>query len=389
MSTRPSVPPQDFPVALSIGVMAWNEEDTIGPMLDSLFAQSIFAFLAARGERCEVVCLANGCTDRTVAVAAARCARAEREHPARRGLTARVADIREPGRNHAWNLFVHEFSAREARFICLMDADIVFNRVHTVQLVLSALEHDPHLGGASDWPCKTIAGKDRPSLRERLSLATSDMTGGIPGRLNGMMYCLRAGIARNLYLPRDLGATDDGFFKAIICTDFFREPLDATKVVSVREATHLYEPYLSVRDILNNQKRQMIGQTTLEVIFNYLRTLPEEDRANLAATIRANEARDPDWLKKLIAAHMARVRHFWQLFPGLLGFRWRRYRALRGRRRLAHLPAALAGFAVTLIASWRAARFLRRGIAPFWPKTGRQAPAAALLTANPAAPHSR
>ena len=59
----------DFPVGLSIGIMAWNEESSLGPMLDSLFAQTIFARLAARGERCEVVCLANGCTDRTVDVA--------------------------------------------------------------------------------------------------------------------------------------------------------------------------------------------------------------------------------------------------------------------------------------------------------------------------------
>jgi hypothetical protein len=36
-------------------------------------------------------------------------------------------------------------------------------------------------------------------------------------------------------------------------------------VVSVRGATHLYEPYLSLRDVLNNQKRQMIGQTTVHV----------------------------------------------------------------------------------------------------------------------------
>ena len=51
--------------------MAWNEEASIGPMLGSLFRQSIFQRLAERGPGCEVICLANGCTDRTVAVAAA------------------------------------------------------------------------------------------------------------------------------------------------------------------------------------------------------------------------------------------------------------------------------------------------------------------------------
>lgn len=364
-------------MTLSIGIMAWNEETSIGPMLHSLFGQSIFAYLAQRGERCEVVCLANGCTDRTVAVAGEICARMQREHPARRGLSARVADISQPGRNNAWNRFVHEFSAREAKFICLMDADIIFNRPHTIQLVLAELERNPHLGGASDWPCKTIAGKRRPSLREKLSLATSDMTGTIAGRLNGMMYCLRSEIARNIYLPRDLGATDDGFFKTLICTDFLRAPLDPTKVVSVREATHLYEPYLSLRDVINNQKRQMIGQTTLHVVFTHLRGLSEAERGGLATTMREHEARDPDWMKKLIARHMAEIRWFWRLFPGLLGFRWRRLMQLPLRQRITHLPAAAAGFFITLVASWQAARFLRRGIEFYWPKTSRQAIAGA------------
>lgn len=370
---RMTLPQNERPIVLSIGIMAWNEEASIVPMLASLFEQSIFAHLAARNERCEVVCLANGCTDRTVAIAAKIFARMQSEHPARLGLQARVEDISAPGRNNAWNRFVHEFSARETRFICLMDADIVFNRPDTLELVLGEMERNPRLGGASDWPVKNIAGKAHPSWRERLSLATSDMTGTIAGRLNGMLYCLRADIARNLYLPRDVLANDDGFFKAAICTDFFRAPLDPSKVVSVREATHLYEPYLSLRDVLNNQKRQMIGQATVHVIIEYLLTRPEAERANLAATLRRLEQGDPDWLKKLIDQHVARTRRFWWLFPGILGFRWRRLAQMHGGRRLTHLPAALAGFAVTLVACWQAARFLRRGVTNYWPKTVRQA----------------
>jgi len=361
-----------LPITLSIGIMAWNEEASIVPMLASLFEQTIFAHLALRGECCEVICLANGCTDQTVAIATGIFAKMQRDHPARCGMSARVEDISTPGRNNAWNRFVHEFSAREARFLCLMDADIDFNRPDTLQLVLSELERNPRLGGASDTPVKNIALKTQRSWRERLSLATSDLTGTIEGRLNGMLYCLRTDIARNLYLPRDVLANDDGFFKAAICTDFFRAPLDPGKVVSVRAATHLYEPYLTLRDVLNNQKRQMIGQATVHVIIEYLLTLPESDRAQLAATLRRLEARDPDWLKKLINAHVARTRWFWRLFPGILGFRWRRLAQLHGVQRVTHLPATVAGFGVTLIACWQAARFLRRGVSNYWPKVARQ-----------------
>ena len=363
----------ELPITLSIGIMAWNEETSIGSMLESLIGQSIFARLAARNEGCEVVCLANGCTDRTAEVANGVILRKEGESPAGSSPRMRVEVIPEPGRNNAWNRFVHEYSAREARYLCVMDADIIFDRPDTLELVLGELERNPRLGGASDCPRKSIAGKAHLSPFERLSLAGSDMTETIEGRLNGMLYCLRSGIARNLYLPRDLVANDDGFFKAAICTDFFRAPIDTSKVVSVRGATHLYEPYLSLRDILRNQKRQMIGQTAVHVLVEYSKTLPESDRENLGETLRRNDARDPDWLKRLIDAHVARSRVFWRLFPGILGFRWRRLGQLHGVRRLTHLPAAAAGFCVTLVACWQASRFLRRGISTYWPRTERHA----------------
>ena len=368
-------PEKDFPIALSIGILAWNEEASIPSMLASLLQQSIYARLAARGQGCEIICLANGCTDGTVRVAQQIFSALDPADPIHRGLRARVADITEPGRNNAWNRFIHEFSAREARFLCVMDADIIFNRPDTLELVVAELARDPRLGGASDWPVKVIARPGHPTWRERMSQATSDMTGTIAGRLNGMLYCLRSEIARRLYLPRDLVANDDGFFKAAICSDFFRGPIDPARVVSVREATHLYEPYLSIPDVINNQKRQMIGQTTVHVIVEYLRTLPVAERGDLNVTLRAHEARDPDWLKRLVEAHLARTRgRPWRLFPDLLSYRWRRLGRMRGRQRLTHFPATAAGFVLTCIAGWKARRFLSRGVANYWPKTTRQTP---------------
>jgi glycosyltransferase involved in cell wall biosynthesis len=367
-------PGTDFPLTLSIGIMAWNEEGSLGPMLESLFGQTVFGRLSSRGEGCEVVCLANGCTDRTVEVARETIAELRQANRIPPGSSARVEDIRQPGRNNAWNRFVHEFSGRATRYICLMDADILFNRADTMELVVAALEGNPLLGAASDTPVKDIAIKGRPTLRERLSLATSDMTGTIEGKLNGMLYCMRSAIARNLYLPRDVVANDDGFFKEAICTDFFRAPADPRKVVSVAGATHLYQPYLSLRDVLNNQKRQMIGQTTVHVVIAYVKALPEADRAGLAATLRRLEERDPNWLKELIEAHLERERFFWRLFPGILGFRWRRLARMRGTAKITHFPAAAAGFALTLVACWKASRFLRGGVSTYWPKTTRSAP---------------
>jgi glycosyltransferase involved in cell wall biosynthesis len=362
----------DLPIALSIGISAWNEESSLVPMMTSLAGQSIFARLAARGEGCEIICLANGCTDRTVEVARDFFVRLASTHPEHRGLSTKVAEISKAGKNNAWNRFVHEFSAPEARYFCFMDADIILDKTDTLELLVGKLEGDPHVLCASGFPRKDITGKARLSLRERLSLAGSDMNDITEGRLSGMLYCLRAAVARNLYLPRDLIAVEDGFLKAAICTDCFRSPVDLTRVVAVRGATHLYEPYLSLNDYLNNQKRQMIGQTTVHVAIEYLKTIPEADRANLGATMRRSDSCDPDWLKRQVNLHLARNPTFWQLFPGIIGLRWRRLGKMRGRRRITHFPAAAAGFAATILACWRASRFLRRGVTAYWPKTARR-----------------
>jgi hypothetical protein len=361
------------PVHLSIGIMAWNEENSIGATLESLFQQSVFARLDARGLRCEILCLPNGCTDGTARVAACIFERAARTHPHRAAISARVIPIPEPGRNNTWNRFVHEFSAREARFLYLMDADILFRHPDTIYSLFATLERDGHACVASGRQCKSLLFKERKTLRDRISLATSEMTGTIRGGFSGQLYCMRAETARRLYLPRDLAANDDGFFKAVICTGFLsRQEQDTTRIAAAPDAVHVYEAYLSLGEVLNNQKRQMIGQTGVHVLLEYLKTLPAADRVDLAETLRRLDQSDPDWLKRRIAGHVARLSWFGQLFPGLLTFRFRRLWQMKGIKKLTHFPAAAAGFAVTLVTCWRAHRFLKMGLTQYWPKAGRK-----------------
>jgi hypothetical protein len=142
--------------------------------------------------------------------------------------------------------------------------------------------------------------------------------------------------------------------------------------VTAPNAAHVYEAYLSAPEVLNNQKRQMIGQATVYVLVEYLKTLPPEERTNLAAVLEQREQTDPEWLRKLLDEHLARVRFFWRLFPGILTFRFQRLWKLKGMDKLTHLPAALVGLAVTLIACARAFRFLKKGQTYYWPKAGRQ-----------------
>lgn len=352
--------------------MAWNEEDSIRTTLESLFRQSVFQRLCTRNEQCEVVVVANGCTDNTVGVTREFLEAIAREHEWAEGFTARVVDVPEPGKCNAWNRFVHEFSSLEAQFICCMDADIVFHHRDTIYNLMSALEGKPNLGASSGRQVKDILFKERKTLRDRISLATSGMSATSPGMICGQLYCVRASIARNIYLPRGLGAVEDGFIKAAVCSDFFLREEDPWRVVTAPNAAHIFEAYVTLRDVLNNQKRQMIGQTTVHVLVTYLRGLPPEDRRTLAETLRRHDQQDPDWLKKLVNAHIQAHPHFWRLFPGALWFRFRRLWKMEGWQKLTHLPATIAGFGVTLVAAWRAHRVLRAGVTQYWPKATRQ-----------------
>ena len=360
------------PPRISIGIRAWNEEAIIRRTLKSVFDQSLFEELNRRNERCEVICVPNGCTDHTAEVAAAAFAEEKRSHPFAAAFTCRVAEVEQAGRNNTWNAYVHSFSDPGAEFLFLMDSDILFDRPGTLFNMYSELLHRPDAHISSDRQIKDISLKDKKSLRDRISLATSDMTGTIEGQITGQLYCIRADIARRLWLPKDLGAPDDGFIKAIVCTDFFTQELNPGRIVTAKNASHVYEAYTSLREILDNQKRQMIGQTTVHVLVEYLRRLPLDQRVNLATTLKREEEIHPDWVQRLMNAHLQRHRHFWELFPNLLTFRFRRWWKLKGWQRLTHFPATLAGLAVTLIACARASQHFKRGGMHYWPKASRE-----------------
>jgi glycosyltransferase involved in cell wall biosynthesis len=357
---------------VSIAVRAWNEEAVIRRTLESVFGQSLFEELSRRGERCEVICIPNGCTDRTAKIAAAVFAEQERTHPFAGAFSCRVEDIKEAGRNNTWNAFVHDLSSREAEYLYIMDSDIVFNRTETLFNMYAALLNDPEARIASDRQIKDICFKRNKSLLDRISLNTTDMTRTIQGQITGQLYCIRAAVARRLYLPKDLGAPDDGFIKAVVCTDFFTRELNPAWIVTAQNASHIYEAYTSIAAVLNNQKRQMIGQATVHVLVEWIKSLPPEQRTNLADTLRKKEEEDPDWVKRLIDEHLRHARFFWRLFPGVLTFRFQRWRELGGLKRLSHFPAALMGFFVTLIACARAHRHLKGGLTHFWPKASRE-----------------
>ena len=355
---------------ISFGIIAWNEEASIGLTLQSLFRQNIFENLAKSGELMEVFVLANDCSDGTVAIARQIFEEQSREHPYRQAFTCRVVEFAERGKDITWNRFVHDVASLSSQYFILCDADVALLAPGTLWNMYAALEHDSKASVAIDTPIKDIALRDQKSLRSWLSLGASRITQIGEAQMTGQLYCIRASIARNIYLPADLGSCDDGFIKNLACTYFLTRPLDSNKVIVARDASHVFEAYVTAKDVLNNQKRQTMGQAVIHFLIDkYLPQLSLDQKLNMAETIRTWETTDPEWLKRLICQYSLQVRWPWQLVPQILTFRFKRLAKLPFMERLRCFPAALIGSAISLVACIRALRAMRKGAINYWPHT--------------------
>src|SRR5437016_4579580 len=117
---------------VATAIFAWNEERSIAATLQSLFQQSLFAELTKCNQRCEIICVANGCTDRTASVASEFFNHNHLQHPNHASFTCAVANLPERGKVNAWNQFVHALSSKSARVLFMMDADILIHRADTL-----------------------------------------------------------------------------------------------------------------------------------------------------------------------------------------------------------------------------------------------------------------
>src|SRR5947207_11363193 len=146
----------DLRLCVSVGIIAWNEEEAIEAALRSLWQQTLFSELHQRGLRAEIVILANGCTDATVARAQQFFASIDKD-PVAESVCRRVIEVTERGKNHSWNLFVHSYSAVHAACLILMDADIAIQGPDSLWNMYRALEQDSSASVAVDQPLKDIA----------------------------------------------------------------------------------------------------------------------------------------------------------------------------------------------------------------------------------------
>jgi glycosyltransferase involved in cell wall biosynthesis len=341
---------------LSLAIFAHNEEQNIGATLNSLLRQTLLGEASVTEfdvASLEILCLANGCTDGTVALARAYAS----EFPSQ--ISYRVIDLPEAGKARTWNAYVHDLSDQAAEFLILMDADIIFESDDVLEQLLRQLLADEHAQVSTDTPIKSFTVETgKLSMVDRSSLAASEQKSKT-GVLCGQLYCARADALRSIWLPPAL-PVEDGFLAAMISTSGFTAPHDLSRIAWVPSARHFFRTHRSVAGFIAHEARIIVGSTINSWLFG---VLWEEGRKGHAGTfVQSQNATDSTWLSRLIEQEV-RAGGAW-LIPA--HFMLWRLAPLKGQPLLVKLrraPIALAATALNFIACVRANSILK-GVNP-------------------------
>jgi glycosyltransferase involved in cell wall biosynthesis len=321
---------------ISLGILAWNEEDSIRATIHSVFAQSLIRDLGKTGHQVEVICVPNGCTDNTAQAAnGAMLAAADRlSHP--ENLRWRVNALQRPGKTNAWNVFIHELADPQADVIFMIDADIQIYMPDTLSNMLNKLMQNPEAFICTDLPVKHIVFKQRYSLLDQISLHTARINQSASGQLCGQLYCARAAWLRRLWIPEQI-IVEDGFIKKMAVSNFLTEPEDATRRLVIGEtASHVFEAYTRLPDVLATHRRQIAGYIIHRWIWEYLQAHLNE-APDAAALIESLNRTEPDWSRRLIADKV-KERDYTRIYRILISTRFIRFRNFSASKKAAYTP---------------------------------------------------
>jgi Glycosyl transferase family 2 len=285
---------------ISIGMLAYNEASGIRQTLESFLHQSIFRS-AARGFEIEIIAVPNGCRDNTAEIMRQTLGQIVNptDYP---GVSWQVHELTRPGKSNAWNHFVHEFSDPKADYFFLVDADILFPDHHTLLPLLELLEREPQVGVAVDQPIKDVVLKSHKNLIEHLSSFVSQLSGSSGAAwLCGQLYCVRAELLRQIYIPAELPA-QDAFLYEMLTTNCLTAPQRRDRIARVPDTLHIFEAYVHPQKLLKHERLMLVAKITNAVVFEHLqgalRQMP--NRQSAAALCREWDQQNPQWVKNLI-----------------------------------------------------------------------------------------
>ena len=340
---------------ISIGIFAYNEEPRIGGTLASLRAQDLFDPACFPGHAVEIVVLPNGCRDGTAAVAE----QAVREHfTGRPGVTARVENLTEAGKSRTWNTYVHRLADPAADLLIFMDGDIQLVGASTLRQLVLALQAHPEAHASVDVILKDIAFKQNLSAREKMSLAASELTRSGPPKLAGSLYAARGPVVRQFWMPVGL-LVEDGYLKALLCTDGFTRPDTPSRLVRAEEAAHTFEAVTDLRTLFKHEVRLLVGSAMNFILFEHLTAQVQATGRPGGKLVGEWNEREPGWFPRLVDEGL-RAKGWWQAPTGFIALPLGQLKNLPPGRALKRLPAALLRVGFNLAAAVSANGQLRR-----------------------------
>ncbi len=340
---------------ISIGIFAYNEEARIERTLRSLRGQDLFDRSITPEVQMEIVVLPNGCCDQTASVAAAALHELFNELP---GVTARVENLPEPGKSRTWNRYVHGLADPSADLLFFMDGDIELVGAATLRAMADALTNQPEAHASVDVILKDLAFKQNLSAREKMSLAASELTRSGPPKLAGSLYAVRGAVARGIWLPVGL-LVEDGFLKAMLCTDNFTRPDQPARLVRAEKAAHTFEAVTRPGTLFRHEIRLLVGSALNFIVFEELERQVAATGLDGGRLIGQWNRDDPEWFARLVDETLTRRRGF--LAPtGFILLPLRQLRQMARGRAVKRLPAALLRAGFNLAAAVAAHRQLKR-----------------------------
>jgi hypothetical protein len=344
---------------ISIGMLAYNEAKGIRQTLESFLQQSIFQ-THDRGWEVEIIAVPNGCRDNTAAMMRQTLGAIinPQDYP---GVTWQVHELQRPGKSNAWNHYVHQFSDPQANYIFMVDADILFPDHDTLLPLLELLEQQPQVGVTVDQPVKDVLLKSNKTVLEHLSSFVSQLSGNSGAAwLCGQLYCARADLLRQIYIPAALPA-QDAFLYEMLTTNCLTTPMQRDRIARAPGTRHIFEAYTNWRQLLKHERLMLIAKVTNAAVFEQLHAALRQNQLPHAASTLCREwdQQDPKWVKNLIRSKQQH-RSGW-LVP--TQFWERRFLNLGNKpllKRLILLPMAIGAMLVDLFVLYSANRELAK-----------------------------
>jgi glycosyltransferase involved in cell wall biosynthesis len=343
---------------ISIGILAHNEGDHIGALIEDLSRQTIFK---KSDLRISLHVVANGCSDDTPSVSrkALQAESFQKPH-----VRTHVEELSKAGKANAWNEFIHALADKNSDYVFLLDADIRLVDDHTLALTLETLMTNPLACVAVGDPLKDVSLKQGKSLLDRLILSFSRTTHDVRTALAGAFYCVRYSTARSIWLPLGI-IGEDGFLRAMILTSSFKQKEDIKRLIFVQGARVVFETRRNLRDILHHQIRCAMGTGVNVLLFADLRhQLQSID--SVEDYIKTRNDDDPSWLNSLIYEKMNQGKYF-VMNKGFLTTRLKHFLSLPFPSQIVKFPVYALATALDLFVYLAANKKMRSGAATgFW-----------------------